>query len=108
MTLQEPFSFFFQRKLIADLALKHKLPFAMSEAPAGDAGVLLQVNPDARVRRALGHLCRSYPEITTQFNATLKVDGIRPLNSHRRNAKLVTNARCRRTPTVGILFRNVI
>jgi hypothetical protein len=47
------------------------------EAPAGDAGVLLQVNPDAWVRRAFGHICRSYPEITTQFNATLKVDGIR-------------------------------
>jgi hypothetical protein len=45
--------------------------------------VLLQVNPDAWVRRAFGHICRSYPEITTQFNATLKVDGIRPLNSHR-------------------------
>ena len=44
MTLQGPF--FFQRKLIADLALKHKLPLAMSEALAGDAGALLQVNPD--------------------------------------------------------------
>jgi putative tryptophan/tyrosine transport system substrate-binding protein len=45
MTLQGPF-FFFQRKLIADLALKQKLPLAMSEALAGDAGALLQVNPD--------------------------------------------------------------
>jgi ABC-type uncharacterized transport system substrate-binding protein len=45
MTLQGPF-FFFQRKLIADLALKHQLPLAMSEALAGDAGALLQVNPD--------------------------------------------------------------
>jgi hypothetical protein len=34
MTLQGPF-FFFQRKLIADLALKQKLPLAMSEAHAG-------------------------------------------------------------------------
>jgi hypothetical protein len=39
MTLQGPF-FFFQRKLIADLALKHQLPLAMSEALAGDAGAL--------------------------------------------------------------------
>jgi putative tryptophan/tyrosine transport system substrate-binding protein len=45
MTLQGPF-FFFQRKLIAELALKHKMPLAMSEALAGDAGALLQVNPD--------------------------------------------------------------
>jgi putative tryptophan/tyrosine transport system substrate-binding protein len=45
MTLQGPL-FFFQRKLIADLALKHKLPLAMSETLAGDAGALLQVNPD--------------------------------------------------------------
>jgi hypothetical protein len=45
MTLQGPF-FFFQRKLIADLALKQKLPLVMSEALAGDAGALLQVNPD--------------------------------------------------------------
>ncbi len=45
MTLQGPF-FFFQRKLISDLALKHRLPLAMSEALAGEAGALLQVNPD--------------------------------------------------------------
>jgi putative ABC transport system substrate-binding protein len=45
MTLQGPF-FFFQRKLIADLALKHKMPLAISEALGGDAGALLQVNPD--------------------------------------------------------------
>ena len=31
---------------IADLALKHKMPLAMSEALAGDVGALLQVNPD--------------------------------------------------------------
>jgi putative ABC transport system substrate-binding protein len=44
-SLQGPF-FFFQRKLLADLSLKHKIPLAMSEALAGEAGALLQVNPD--------------------------------------------------------------
>jgi hypothetical protein len=44
MTLLRPF--FFQRKLIADLALKHKLPLAMSESLTDDAGALLQVDPD--------------------------------------------------------------
>jgi putative ABC transport system substrate-binding protein len=43
-SFQGPF-FFFQRKLIADLALKHRLPLAISEALAGDAGAPLQVNP---------------------------------------------------------------
>ena len=44
-SLQGPF-FFFQRKLLADLCLKHKIPLAMSEALSGEAGALLQVNPD--------------------------------------------------------------
>jgi putative ABC transport system substrate-binding protein len=44
-SLQGPF-FFFQRKLLADLSLKHMIPLAMSEALAGEAGALLQVNPD--------------------------------------------------------------
>ncbi len=44
-SLQGPF-FFFQRKLLADLSLKHRIPLAMSEALSGDAGALLQVNPD--------------------------------------------------------------
>ncbi|MCC8965617.1 ABC transporter substrate-binding protein [Bradyrhizobium sp. Pear76] len=44
-SLQGPF-FFFQRKLLADLSLKHKIPLAMSEALAAEAGALLQVNPD--------------------------------------------------------------
>jgi len=44
-SLQGPF-FFFQRKLLADLSLKHRIPLAMSEALSGEAGALLQVNPD--------------------------------------------------------------
>jgi putative ABC transport system substrate-binding protein len=44
-SLQGPF-FFFQRKLLAGLCLKHKIPLAMSEALSGEAGALLQVNPD--------------------------------------------------------------
>jgi putative tryptophan/tyrosine transport system substrate-binding protein len=44
-SLQGPF-FFFQRKLLADLCLKHKIPLAMSEALSCEAGALLQVNPD--------------------------------------------------------------
>ncbi len=44
-SLQGPF-FFFQRKLLADLCLKHKIPLAMSEALSGEAGALLQVNSD--------------------------------------------------------------
>jgi putative ABC transport system substrate-binding protein len=38
--------FFFQRKLLADLALQHDLPLAMSEYGAAEAGAFLQVNPD--------------------------------------------------------------
>jgi hypothetical protein len=37
--LQGPF-FFFQRKLLADLCLKHKIPLAMGEALSGEAGAL--------------------------------------------------------------------
>jgi putative ABC transport system substrate-binding protein len=44
-SLQGPF-FFFQRKLLADLSLKHRISLAMSEALSGEAGALLQVNPD--------------------------------------------------------------
>jgi putative ABC transport system substrate-binding protein len=44
-SLQGPF-FFFQRKLLADLSLKYRIPLAMSEALSGEAGALLQVNPD--------------------------------------------------------------
>ncbi len=44
-SLQGPF-FFFQRKLLADLCLKHRIPLAMSEALSAEAGALLQVNPD--------------------------------------------------------------
>jgi putative ABC transport system substrate-binding protein len=44
-TLQGPF-FFFQRKLLAELALKHKTPLAMSEALSAEAGAMLQVNPN--------------------------------------------------------------
>jgi putative ABC transport system substrate-binding protein len=45
MTLQGPF-FFFQRRTVAELAARHKLPLAMGEALSADAGALLQVNPD--------------------------------------------------------------
>jgi putative ABC transport system substrate-binding protein len=44
-TLQGPF-FFFQRKLLGELGLKHGLPLAMGEPLAAEAGALLQVNPD--------------------------------------------------------------
>lgn len=45
MTLQGPF-FFFQRKLLAESALKNAIPLAISEALGADAGALLQVNAD--------------------------------------------------------------
>jgi putative tryptophan/tyrosine transport system substrate-binding protein len=44
-SLQGPF-FFFQRKLCAEVALKNKMPLALGEALAAEAGALLQVNPD--------------------------------------------------------------
>lgn len=44
-SLQGPF-FFFQRKMLADLCLKHRISLAMSEALSAEAGALLQVNPD--------------------------------------------------------------
>jgi putative tryptophan/tyrosine transport system substrate-binding protein len=44
-TLQGPF-FLFQRKPIIELAVQHKLPLAMGEASAAEAGALLQVSPD--------------------------------------------------------------
>ena len=44
-TLQGPF-FFIQKKLLAELAQKHKIPLAMGEVLSAEAGVMLQVNPD--------------------------------------------------------------
>jgi putative ABC transport system substrate-binding protein len=38
--------FFFQRKPCAEVALKNKMPLALGEALAAEAGALLQVNPD--------------------------------------------------------------
>ena len=45
LTLQGPF-FFIHKKLLAELAQKHKIPLAMGEALSAEAGVMLQVNPD--------------------------------------------------------------
>ena|SRR6266850_3029770 len=44
-SLQGPF-FFFQRKAMVELAAKYRLPLAMGEALAADAGAMIQVSPD--------------------------------------------------------------
>jgi putative tryptophan/tyrosine transport system substrate-binding protein len=43
--IQGPF-YFFQRKLLAELSLKHEIPLAASEYGSAQAGAFLQVNPD--------------------------------------------------------------
>jgi hypothetical protein len=42
----EPMFNWLKAKLLADLSLNHRIPLAMSEALSGEAGALLQVNPD--------------------------------------------------------------
>ncbi len=43
--IQGPF-YFFQRRLLAELSIKHEIPLAASEYGSAQAGAFLQVNPD--------------------------------------------------------------